>query len=115
MRHVQGCILRETSVAPIASLSITRDGREPSCPEVQPPNPLVIEIAEVQCTVGPNRHTVGVVHFALRESRIPRAYWRRYCHRCSETADCCSNNGNPHAKRNQCLHGTTLPLPAGAQ
>src|SRR5258708_40375025 len=104
MRHVEGRIFRETTVSLITPLATTRDGHQPFCLEVQAPDPLVIQVAEVQSAVGPNHQTVGVVHIAVSESRSPRAYKCRYGHGCSETTNCNCKESKLNAKRHQRLH-----------
>ncbi len=46
--------------------------------QVEPTDPLIVQVAEVQTAVGPDRQSVGVVDLAIRVARCPRADQRRH-------------------------------------
>jgi hypothetical protein len=73
VRHVQRGRGRRSTVAAIGSLTAASDGSGATRFEIEPADALIVEIAEIQRPIGPDRQPVGIVHFAVRIASRPRA------------------------------------------
>src|SRR5919204_4063754 len=65
VRHVQRCRSRGPAVATVALLPVAGHGRRSMAFQIEPPNPLVIEIAEVQRAIGPDQEAIRIVDLAI--------------------------------------------------
>ena len=77
VRHVQRASGRRPAVAGVGPLTVAGDVDRAPCRQVEPPDPLVVEIAEVQRAVGADGDAVRIVHRAVRKSGRARADQRR--------------------------------------
>jgi hypothetical protein len=69
VRHVQGAGGGRPAVAGVAALAAAGDVRRASGPQIQPPDPLVVEIAEEERAVRADDDAVGVVDLPLAVTR----------------------------------------------
>ena len=58
-------------------LAVARNGGHSTRPQIEPPDPLIVQVAEVQRTVGSDRQTVRVVDLPIRIAWHSRADERR--------------------------------------
>ncbi len=72
VRHVQGAGRRRAAVAGVAALAAAGDIGRAARPQVEPPDPLVVEVAEVERPVRADDHAVRVVDLARRRGRDSR-------------------------------------------
>jgi hypothetical protein len=74
---------RQSAVAAVRSLTVAGDGGRQVSFQIEPPDALVVKIAEVQHAIGPDHETVGIVHFAIRIALGPGAEESGHGWRCS--------------------------------
>ena len=78
VRHVQHGVRRRTAVAAVTPLAVAGNRRRPSRRQVQAPDHLVVEVAEVERAVRSDHHPVGVVDLHVRQARHAVADDRRH-------------------------------------
>jgi hypothetical protein len=71
VRHVQGGSSRRSAVAAISFLAVARDDSRSMRLQVEPADALIVQIAEVQRSVGSDDQTVWIVHFVIRITSDP--------------------------------------------
>jgi hypothetical protein len=70
VRHVQRRRRGLSAITAVFTLPVSRDRRQAARFEIEPPDPLVIEIAEVERAVRADDHAVWIVDLRVRIPRL---------------------------------------------
>ena len=78
VRHVERGRRRWSTVTAVSAFAAAGDRGQPLRGEVEPPDALVVEVAEVQAAVGSDHQTIGIVHLQIGVTRHTGADQRRH-------------------------------------
>ena len=68
LRVIQLRVHRRTAIPSISFFAVAGDGGHALGTEIQAADALVVQVAEIQGAVGPDHHSIGVVHLRIGES-----------------------------------------------